>query len=48
LNASAAIASQPNLYTSDAMDLMDSFSYSMEFPESYPFLADDNFSGWMQ
>jgi hypothetical protein len=48
LNASAAISSQPNPYPSDAMDMMDSFSYSMEFPESYPFLADDNFSTWMQ
>ncbi|CAO2655476.1 Nn.00g105400.m01.CDS01 [Neocucurbitaria sp. VM-36] len=48
LNSSAAFASQPNAYTSDTMDLMDSFTYSMEFPESYPFLADDNFSGWMQ
>lgn len=46
LDGSAAIAS--NSSTSDAMDLMDSLSYSMEFPESYPFLADDNFSGWMQ
>ncbi|KAF2258321.1 hypothetical protein CC78DRAFT_621928 [Lojkania enalia] len=48
LNAGAGIALQSTPYTSDAIDLMDSFSYSMEFPESYPFLADDNFSGRMQ
>jgi len=47
-NANPAIVSQSNPYTPDAIDLMDSFSYSMEFPETYPFLADDNFSGWMQ
>ena len=48
LNTSAPVAPQSNPYTSDAMDMMDTFSYSMEFPESYPFLADDNFSGWIQ
>jgi hypothetical protein len=48
LDASAAIASQSNPYTPDAMESMDSFSYLMEFPETYPFLADNNLSGWMQ
>lgn len=32
-------------YTSEAMELMDSLSYSMEIPESYPFLTDDIFGG---
>ncbi|KAJ4310422.1 hypothetical protein N0V94_008449 [Neodidymelliopsis sp. IMI 364377] len=45
--ANPVIDPQPGSYTSDTMDFMDSFSYSMEFPESYPFLGDEDLSGWM-
>jgi len=44
----AGIASESVPHTSDAMEFMDSISYSMEFPENYPFLADDNLSEWME
>ncbi|PVH96130.1 hypothetical protein DM02DRAFT_535904, partial [Periconia macrospinosa] len=48
LNTSAEMMVQSTPQMSEGMDLMDSFSYSMEFPESYPFPADDSFSAWMQ
>lgn len=35
-------------HTSDSMDLMDSFSYMMEFPESYLFPPEDSLTAWTQ
>jgi hypothetical protein len=46
LTANAAVAPQSGFHTSDTMEFVDSFSYSLEFPESYPFLGDENLSGW--
>jgi hypothetical protein len=44
-STTADFPSQPDAYTSDGLDFMDPFSYSMEILEAHPFLAYDNFAG---